>query len=104
MDAQDRRRFPRRPVSLAVVVSRPVPSRPARVVDLSEGGARLAWTAPVDVSVGSRLHLAVQLPAGQGLDLAARVVRIDAAHIGLEFDAAQRSLVQQVLAEAQSPD
>lgn len=104
METPDRRRFTRRPVNLAVRVSRPVQSCPARVVDLSEGGARLAWTASADVSVGARVNLTVQLPAGQGMELSARVVRIDEAHLGLEFEAAQRSLVRQVLAEAQSPD
>lgn len=104
MEARDRRRFARRPVNLAVLVSRPVPPCLVRVVDLSEGGARLVWTATSDVSVGAPVNLAVQLPAGHGVELSARVVRIDEAHVGLEFDTAQRSLVRQVLAEAQSPD
>lgn len=100
----EKRRWPRRQVSLAVVVPRDGGQPQTQVVDLSEGGACLQWEFPEGISIGERLRLRFLMAAGQDLELDAEVVRVDAAHAGLMFDPSQRHLVQQLLAEARSVD
>ena len=103
-DHTEKRRWPRKQVSLAVVVPRDGGEPQTQVVDLSEGGACLQWELPEGISVGEKLRLRFQMVAGQDLEIDAEVVRVDASHAGLMFDPAQRHLVQQLLAEARSMD
>ena len=100
----EKRRWPRRQVSIAVVVPRSGGEPHTHVVDLSEGGACLQWEFPEGIAVGERLRLRFLMVAGQDLEIDAEVVRVDASHAGLMFDPEQRHLVQQLLAEARPMD
>jgi hypothetical protein len=98
----DQRRHVRRRVDLAARVA-PTPDTTA-VVDLSEGGAALAWDIPDSVRVGSTVRLQFLLAGGQSLELDARVVRIAQGQAGVAFLDAQQDVVRQLLAEARSAD
>jgi hypothetical protein len=102
MERIDQRQFPRRRVKLAALVARSAAA--TAVIDLSEGGAALDWRLPDDIAVGETVELHFLLAADQSIDLKARVVRIDRGRAGVVFLDDQRSIVQQLLAEAQSSD
>jgi hypothetical protein len=98
----DQRRHVRRRVDLAARIA-PAPDTTA-IVDLSEGGAALAWDIPDSVHVGSTVRLQFLLAGGQSLELDARVVRIAQGRAGVAFLDTQQDVVRQLLAEARSAD
>lgn len=104
MQRAEQRRFPRHRVDLSVVVDNRPEAPPLGVIDLSEGGAGIAWQLPDRAAVGEAVRLRFLLAAEQSLEIDARLVRIEGGRAGVEFLPAQRDLVRQLLAEAQSDD
>ena len=104
MDNGEHRRHPRGIVAVAAVVS-PQRSGPvAGVIDLSEGGACLDWALPGDVLVGTPVRLCFLLGEAQGIEVDGHVASVRAGRVGVEFEAGQRDLVRQLLAEVRSED
>ena len=100
MAPTDHRRHPREDVALAAVVSPGTHEAVAGVLDLSEGGACLEWVVREGVTVGTPVRLCFLLQADQAIELHGRVVRLSERHAGIEFQAADRALVQQLLNQA----
>lgn len=100
----DHRRHPRESVAMAVVVT-PSGAKPVTaVIDLSEGGTCLDWSARDDISKGTPVHLCFLLDGDQTIELDGRVVRTGNGYAGIEFLPAQQDIVRQLLAEARSDD
>lgn len=102
MNRIDKRRYPRRRVSLAATVAAGAP--PTSVIDLSEGGASVEWNLPHDVAFERAIRLRFLLPGDQSIEIEGHIVHLANGRAGIEFAADQQDLVRQLMAELQSED
>lgn len=97
MNMQERRQHSRYDVVVAVMLTPNGDQHHASVMDLSEGGARVGlsegWLPPE----GMPLRVLFQVHDADIIALQAKVTRVGADHMGVEFDEAQDIRIQQLL-------
>ena len=99
MNVPERRRHERHDIVTAVMLQPNGVQHAAQVMDLSQGGARIGLSRGWDPIAGTSIKVVFQVDATHSLALHARVTRVCADHMGVEFAPAQEARIEQVLRE-----
>jgi hypothetical protein len=99
----EQRRYQRQPVSSAVIVTPNGHGHDTRILDISEGGARLALPSEWIPVPGAPLKILFLADSSNPLMLKAHVARVGLDHLGVEFDPVQDEHVRSLLAGLGSP-